>query len=127
MATVGIVAGRVLKVWSHPNADRIFLALVDIGDQRPLQIVFGGSRRLQAGEVIPVAPPGARLPGINRMRRRRYRGEDSYGMFCSLDELGWAKGAQDEVAVLDGSLLPGTSLDEIPDPLSIVISPRVHG
>ena len=120
--TRGAVVGRVLEVNDHPHADRIWLAVVDLGVGPMTQIVFGGQYKVKSGDLVPVALPGARtvvrLPGqlsvlrVKKIRRRRYRGEQSNGMLCSLDELGWLVGGPDEVAVLRG-LLPGESLDNI--------------
>lgn len=117
----GAVAGEVDKVRSHPRGNFIWLADVDLGDGDGLvQIVFGGAHKLTGGELVPVAPPGSRVafqyPDASRrtkkMRARRYRGERSHGMLCSLDELGWLQGGPDEVAVLR-DLKPGQSLDDL--------------
>jgi tRNA-binding EMAP/Myf-like protein len=96
----------------HPNAHRIRLAQVDLGVGEPVQIVFGGPPIVRRGDLVPVAPPGSRLPGRDKMRRRSYRGESSYGMLCSLAELGWNLHAPDEVALLR-NVAPGDSLDEL--------------
>jgi tRNA-binding EMAP/Myf-like protein len=118
----GPTVGRVLHVDDHPNAQRIWLAQVDLGNgSPPVQIVFGGQYKVRPGELVPVARPGLRAvtldgqasPRTRKMRRRNYRGESSHGMFCSLDELGWFVGGPDEVAVLHG-LKPGFVLDSIP-------------
>ena len=92
---------------------RIWLADVDIGADWQLQIVWGGLPILEEGNLVPVARPGARLPG-GKMRRRRYRGEVSEGMLCSLAELGWDPEVTDRVAVLKNSigLRPGEPLDD---------------
>lgn len=108
----GVVAGRVVEVRDHPDAERIWLALVDLGNGVPVQIVFGGRRKVHPDDLVPVAPPGSRLPSKpKKMRRRRYRGESSHGMLCSLAELGWAP-ADDEVALLR-DVTPGASLDDM--------------
>ena len=119
----GAVVGEVACIRPHPRGRFIWLA--DIGlvnDTHPLQIVFGGTRVLRGGELVAVAPPGSRVvveePGtanrrIRKMRVRRYRGERSHGMLCSLDELGWLRGGPDEVAILC-DLSPGQSLDDLP-------------
>ena len=113
--TSGVVVGRVVEVKRHPNADRIRLALVDLGIGEPVQIVFGGPPNVHEGDLVPVAPPGSRLPNkLHEMRRRRYRGESSYGMLCSLAELGWNPDAPDEVALLR-NVTPGDSLDKVTD------------
>jgi tRNA-binding EMAP/Myf-like protein len=106
--------GRIIKVRPHPYGDRIWLADVEIGRDYQLQIVWGGVPVVREGDLVPVAPPGCWLPP-GKMRRRRYRGEVSEGMLCSLAELGWDLSAQDRVALLDerAGLIPGQSLDSL--------------
>jgi len=98
-------------VRSHPRGERIWLADVDIGANYQLQIVWGGLHIVREGSLVPVAPPGARLPN-GKMRRRRYRGEICEGVLCSLAGLGWDPTVTDRVALLDNSigLRPGESL-----------------
>ena len=109
--TFGVVVGRVVEVNPHPNADVIRLAQVDLGNGELVQIVFGGPPNVREGSLVPVAPPGSRVPSLRRkMRRRRYRGESSHGMLCSLAELGWNPDGPDEVALLR-NVTPGASLD----------------
>jgi tRNA-binding EMAP/Myf-like protein len=120
------VVGKVVKVRPHPQGERIWLADVDIGTDWHLQIVWGGLRILEEGDLVPVARCGARLPG-GKMRRRRYRGEISDGMLCSLAELGWDPAVTDRVALLNNAvgLRPGESLDNCDANWeSIVASPR---
>lgn len=112
MRTHGVVAAKVVQVRDHPNAERVWVAIVDYGQEVPLQVVFGGPPFLRIGDRVPYAPPGAKLPGRKKMRRRRYRGEVSHGMFCSLAELGWDPDGPDEVVLLRGDIEPGQSLDE---------------
>ena len=104
--------GRIIKIRPHPYGDRIWLADVEIGPGHHRQIVWGGLPILDEGDLVPVAPPGSRLPQ-GKMRRRRYRGEVSEGMLCSLAELGWDLSVSDRVALLDerSGLAPGESLD----------------
>lgn len=120
--TSGIVVGRVVKVTRHLNAQHLRLALVDLGVGEPVQIVFGGPPNVHTGDLVPVAPPGSRIPS-QKMRRRRYRGESSYGMLCSLAELGWNPDAPDEVALLR-NVMPGDCLDNVSpgDRQSLVIN-----
>jgi phenylalanyl-tRNA synthetase beta chain len=124
--------GRIIKVRPHPYGDRIWLADVEIGRDYQPQIVWGGVPLLGEDDLVPVAPPGCRLPQ-GKMRRRRYRGEVSEGMLCSLAELGWDLTVTDRVAILDADagLAPGDSLDSRvgdwpsiirPDQLSVVPS-----
>jgi tRNA-binding EMAP/Myf-like protein len=119
---IGAVVGQVTRVRQHPHGDHIWLADVDLGDHGiPVQIVFGGTYKVKCGDLVPVAPPGARViihspelaePRHKKVRRRRIRGELSYGMMCSLNELGWTAGGPDEVAVLR-RLTPGDQLDDL--------------
>jgi len=130
VGTRGVVVGQVVKVRPHVDGLHIWLADVDIGADYQPQIIWGGLKIVRAGSLVPVAPPGAWLPlvgdkpGPRKIRRRRYRGEVSEGMLCSLAELGWDASVADQVTLLDGSagLYPGQSLDHIgADWRSIVI------
>lgn len=106
----------------HPNADAIWLADINLGnDAPPARIVFGGSRRLEPGTIVPVAPLGSRITitskkdsalRVEKVRARTYRAIRSHGMLCSLDELGWLERGPDEVAILQNVTL-GQSLDDI--------------
>lgn len=118
----GAQAGLVVDVRDHPNGQRIRLSYVDLGDDcLPVQIVFGGEYLVRVGDLVPVAPPGARVvieqtpmvvPRTKKMRSRRYRGMRSHGMLCSLNELGWAVSGPDEVATLR-DVDPGEPLDKL--------------
>jgi tRNA-binding EMAP/Myf-like protein len=118
--TFGATVGEVVGVARHPNAQKLRLAMVRPGpDQSDVQIVFGGTRELHAGDLVPMALPGTRVTVLGRdtpkkMRARSYRGERSHGMLCSLRELGWVPAGLDEVAVLH-DLAPGEPLDAIPE------------
>ena len=80
-----VVVARVLDVRNHPNAERIRLVDVDTGDGET-QIVCG-AWNFQVGDLVPLAPVGAVLPGGFQISRRKMRGEWSNGMLCSADEL----------------------------------------
>ena len=121
ISTTGAFAGRATRVRVHPHGDYIWLTDVDLGDGTPaMQIVFGGERRIKEGDLVPVAPPGARVVlscerygrRVRKMRARSYRGQRSNGMLCSLDELGWLTGGPNEVAVLRNVAI-GQSLDHL--------------
>jgi phenylalanyl-tRNA synthetase beta chain len=81
----GVVIGRVLGVGPHPNADKVRLARVDVGDET-LDIVCG-TWNFDAGAMVPVAVPGAVLQGDFEISRRKIRGVTSNGMICSEAEL----------------------------------------
>jgi tRNA-binding EMAP/Myf-like protein len=119
VSVAGALVGEIVRLQSHPNASKIWLAYVRTSRHGlPEQIVFGGTQRLGRGDLVAVAPPGSRVTvrGLDKpkkMRARNYRGVRSVGMLCSLNELGWAVGGPDEVALLR-RLRPGYPLDELP-------------
>ena len=83
----GVIAARVLEVIDHPNADRLAVAGVDAGGEERRVVV--GVRNMAPGDLVPYAPPGATLPGLEGvLDRREIRGETSDGMLCSPKELG---------------------------------------
>jgi phenylalanyl-tRNA synthetase beta chain len=88
----GVVVGQVLDRAPHPNADKLSICLVDVGDgNEPVQIVCGASN-VRAGIYVPVAKVGAYLPVIDlKIKPAKLRGENSAGMICSLAEVGLAK------------------------------------
>jgi len=80
-----VVVGAIDSVKPHPNADRLVLCQVDVGD-KSLQIVCGATN-MAAGDKVPVALHGATLPGGVRIRKGSIRGVASEGMLCSAKEL----------------------------------------
>jgi phenylalanyl-tRNA synthetase beta chain len=87
-----VVVGEVRAVAQHPNADRLRVCEVDVGESEPLSIVCGASN-VQAGGRYPVALVGAELPGGLKIEKSKLRGEPSAGMLCSGVELGIAEAA----------------------------------
>jgi len=81
----GVVVGRVLEVKPHPNADKVRVTSVDVGNEQ-LEIICG-AWNFEAGAVVPVAIPGAVLQGDFEISRRAIRGVTSHGMICSEAEL----------------------------------------
>jgi phenylalanyl-tRNA synthetase beta chain len=81
-----VVVGELLAVERHPRADRLSLTRVTVGAGEPLEIVCGATN-IAAGQRIPVALPGAVLPGDRRIERTEKMGVISNGMLCSGDEL----------------------------------------
>ena len=78
--------GRVLEAEKHPNADRLQLCRVDVGEGEPRQIVCG-AWNFGAGATVAVALPGAVLPGGLQLEQRKVRGELSDGMILAEDEV----------------------------------------
>jgi phenylalanyl-tRNA synthetase beta chain len=104
-------AGRVLEAGKHPNADRLQLCVVDVGEPEPRQIVCG-AWNFGAGATVAVALPGALLPDGRTLERAKLRGTVSDGMILSELELGL--GADHAgILVLDEPLEPGTPLAEV--------------
>jgi len=81
-----VVVGELLTVAKHPNADRLSLTTVRVGDGEPLSIVCGATN-IAPGQRVPVALPSAVLPGGRRIERTEKMGVVSNGMLCSGDEL----------------------------------------
>ena len=78
--------GKVLAAEKHPNADRLQLCQVDVGEGEPRQIVCG-AWNFGAGATVAVALPGATLPGGLQLEQRKVRGELSDGMILAEDEI----------------------------------------
>ena len=83
----GVVVGRVLTCHPHPDSDHLKVTTVDVGGERPLQIVCGAPN-CAAGILVPVATVGAALPGGMTIKKGKLRGMESEGMLCSGEELG---------------------------------------
>src|SRR4029079_13350407 len=83
--------GRVLEADKHRNADRLQLTKVDVGEDRPYQIVCG-AWNFGAGAKVAVALPGATLPNGLTLDRRKLRGEVSEGMILAEDEVDLGSG-----------------------------------
>ena len=88
----GVVVGEVLSMQQHPDADRLRVCQVAVGETEPLQIVCGASN-VSVGLKIPAALIGAVLPGDFKIKKSKLRGEESFGMLCSEKELGLATDA----------------------------------
>lgn len=82
-----LVVGYVQSKAPHPDADKLSLCQVDIGEEAPVQIVCGAPN-VDAGQSVIVATVGGRLPGGIKIKRAKLRGERSEGMICSLQEIG---------------------------------------
>lgn len=117
--------GHVLEADKHPDADRLQLTKVDVGEARPYQIVCG-AWNFGAGAKVAVALPGATLPNGLTLERRKLRGEVSEGMILAEDEVDLGTD-HDGIMVLDDSLAPGTPLGDVLPLLEDVLDVEATG
>lgn len=107
----GIVIGHVLTCVPHPDADRLKVTTVDLGDGIPVQIVCGAAN-VAAGQKVPVATIGTTLydkEGVAfQIKKGKIRGQESHGMICAEDELGLGE-SHEGIMVLDDAIAAGTS------------------
>ncbi len=96
-----VVVGEVIECHKHPNADKLNVCRVNVGDEE-LQIVCGASN-VAAGQFVPVALIGAVLPGDFKIKKAKLRGVESFGMICAAREIGLPD-FHEGILVLDNSL-----------------------
>jgi phenylalanyl-tRNA synthetase beta chain len=82
-----VVVGKILEIEKHPDADKLVVTKVDVGSEI-VQIVTGADN-INVGDFIPVAMEGAILPGGIKIKKGKLRGVESFGMMCSIEELGF--------------------------------------
>ena len=108
---VGVVVGHVVSCEKHPDADRLNITKVDLGDGIPVQIVCGASN-VAVGQKVPVATIGTKLIDKDgnefEIKKGKIRGQESHGMICAEDELGLGT-SHDGIMILDNNLKAGTS------------------
>ncbi|HHO6627863.1 TPA: phenylalanine--tRNA ligase subunit beta [Staphylococcus aureus] len=107
-----LVVGFVKSKEKHPDADKLNVCQVNIGEDEPVQIVCGAPN-VDAGQYVIVAKVGGRLPGGIKIKRAKLRGERSEGMICSLQEIGISsnyipKSFESGIYVFSESQVPGT-------------------
>lgn len=107
-----LVVGFVKSKEKHPDADKLNICQVDIGEDEPVQIVCGAPN-VDAGQYVIVAKVGGRLPGGIKIKRAKLRGERSEGMICSLQEIGISsnyvpKTFESGIYVFSEAQVPGT-------------------
>ena len=120
------VVGKVLRAEPHPDADRLTVCLVDIGEAAPSGIVCGAPN-VAAGQTVAVAKPGAVMPDGTRLKAAKLRGQVSNGMILAEDEVGIGTDHAG-IMVLDDALAPGTPLAGVlpisTDVLELEITPN---
>ncbi|MFV8224656.1 phenylalanine--tRNA ligase subunit beta [Christiangramia aquimixticola] len=111
----GVVVGHVLSCEPHPNADRLNLTRVNLGNGEDVQIVCGAPN-IAAGQKVPVATIGTVLYDEKgeswEIKKGKIRGEVSFGMICSEKELGLGQ-SHEGIMVMDNELVPGTPVAEL--------------
>jgi phenylalanyl-tRNA synthetase beta chain len=105
-----VVVAQVLEVVKHPNADRLNVCQVNVGEAQPLTIVCGASN-VAVGVKVPCARIGAVLPGNFNIKQAKVRSIESFGMLCSAKELGLAE-TSDGLWLLPDDAPVGTTIRE---------------
>ncbi|MCL1858937.1 MAG: phenylalanine--tRNA ligase subunit beta [Oscillospiraceae bacterium] len=111
-----IAVGKLLSVEKHPDADKLFVCSVDIGESEPVQIVTGATN-VKAGGIIPVALNNSVIHGGKKITKGKLRGVESCGMLCSVEELGlnlhdFPYADEDGILVLQGDDLQNIKIGQ---------------
>ena len=111
-----IVAGKILKIEKHPDADKLVVCTLDAGQENTLQIVTG-AKNVFEGAMVPVILHGGKLPDGTVIKKGKLRGVESEGMLCSAAEMGYEDKVintliRDGIWILDDSITPGTDISE---------------
>lgn len=119
----GVIIAEILKINSHPNADKLHLVVLDIGRGKQVEVVCGASN-IEVGQKVPLALVGSKLSG-GEIKKTKIRGIESTGMICSGAELGLACPAGEEkstgILILPASASVGRPANEILDMSNDVI------
>ncbi|MFD2909140.1 phenylalanine--tRNA ligase subunit beta [Flavobacterium ardleyense] len=114
----GVVIGHVLTCEKHPDADKLKITTVDLGDGNPPVQIVCGAPNVAAGQKVPVATIGTKLydkEGVGfEIKKGKIRGQESHGMICAEDELGIGEG-HDGIMILSEDLIPGTKASKVFD------------
>ncbi|HNW11583.1 MAG TPA: phenylalanine--tRNA ligase subunit beta, partial [Candidatus Rifleibacterium sp.] len=118
-----VVVGKILSRDPHPDAEKLSLCSVDVNRGQPLQIVCGANN-MKAGDKVPVALIGARLPSGFEISKAKIRGIESSGMMCSKKELGISEEhgglyILDENAEIGQNIVNALNLDDVIFEISI--------
>ncbi|MDG2394851.1 phenylalanine--tRNA ligase subunit beta [Candidatus Thioglobus sp.] len=108
-----VVVGHVLSCEKHPDADKLNLCQVDVGEADPVQIICG-AKNIRTGLKVMAALVGAKLPGDFKIKKAKLRGVESFGMICSESELGMSD-TSDGIAELDSEAPIGQDIREYLD------------
>jgi len=124
-----VVVGKITKIEKHPDADKLLVCIVEVGQPEPVQIVTGASNVFE-GAFVAVALHGGRIPGPLhgqpkqeggvKITKGKLRGVESYGMLCSASELGFADkvipvAIRDGIWILGEEYPPGQNIEDALD------------
>ena len=119
-----VVVGHILEMTRHENSDHLWVCQIDVGGEKPVQIVTGAQNQ-QPGDYVPVALTGAVLPGDKHIEASTFRGVESFGMCCSWQELSmnerdWPHNPENGLFILNhdpdlaaSGLVPGTDITKL--------------
>ncbi len=109
-----VIVAQIISSEPHPNADRLSVCSVDDGSGTPRQIVCG-AKNYRVGDKVPLALPGAKLPGDFHIKKGKLRGVESDGMLCSAKELNLAEDS-DGLLILPAEAPIGSPVHELYPP-----------
>lgn len=107
-----VVTGKILKIEKHPDADKLVVCQVDVGEEAPIQIVTGATNVFE-GAVVPVAKHKSTLPGGVKITKGKLRGVESFGMMCSTDELGISEERATGILILSDDTPIGEDITKV--------------
>ncbi len=107
-----VVTGKILEVAPHPDADKLVVCQVELGEAEPVQIVTGAPNVFE-GAIIPVAKHKSTLPGGIKITKGKLRGVTSCGMMCSTDELGISDERATGILILPEDTPIGVDITEV--------------
>ena len=112
-----VVVGKVLSIEKHPDADKLVVCQMEVGQNEPIQIVTGATNLFE-GAFVPVALDGAKLAGGVKIKKGKRRGVVSNGMLCSVEELGFTRNDYPEapehgIYIFDKEYAPGADVKSI--------------
>ena len=114
-----VVVGKVVSIVRHENSDHMWVCMIDVGGEEPLQIVTG-AQNVHEGDLVPVAKHNSYLPGGVHITKGKLRGVASNGMLCGLEELGLTLNDFPN-AILDGIWILNDEPCKVGDDINLVI------
>ena len=111
-----VKVGRITKLTRHPNADKLQICTIDLGNDETVQILTAATNVFE-GALVPAALDGADLPNGVKIKTTNMRGEESQGMLCSgeelcIDDTVYPNALVDGIMILDESAIPGQQIAE---------------